>query len=102
MEKKTKVIKKDSKPHEAFCTECGELLIRVPVPAEKAYYIAEFGCGNFYSVALGTRYSTFTGMRQFGIRVKCLNATGFWFNRHTSYIKEDSLHESDLPELLKL
>lgn len=84
---------------EMFCSECGSQLIRVPVPAEKAKYTV-CGWGDCYTTTLGSRFNRYTGMRQFGIRVMCPNTK--WYNSCTSYIDEKSLHDSDLPELLKL
>ncbi len=91
--------KKPEEKHEMFCTECGASLLRIPVPAEKAKFEV-YGWGDCYTVVLGDRFNKYSGLRQFGIRVKCPNAK--WYNHCTDYIDENSLHESDLPELIKL
>lgn len=82
-----------------FCPQCGAGLIKIPVPAEKAIY-DDCSWGDCVSVAMGTRYNKYSGMRQFAIRAKCPNKK--WYNDCTDGIVKDSLHESDLPELLKL
>jgi len=80
-----------------FCEVCGSELIKVPRPAEKLKYSLMFGIG---SCELGSRYNSKTGMRQFGIELRCPNKR--WWNCHPSYVIMDSLHDSDLPELLKI
>ncbi len=84
---------------ENFCKECGEKLLRIPIPAEKAKYQV-CGWGDCMTVRLGTRYNKETGLRQFGIRVMCPNSR--WYNDCTNYINPNSLHDSDLPELMDL
>lgn len=84
---------------EQYCTECGGVLIRIPVPAEKTK-IVEYAYGDVMTFPLGTRFNKHTGKRQFGLRVQCVNKR--WYNNCTNYIDEDSLHEVDLPELENL
>ena len=85
--------------HEQFCSECGEGLLRVPIPAEKAKVIS-CDWGDCMTHKLGHRYNKYTGERQFGIVVMCPNSK--WYNHCTNYVDEKSLHDSDLPELIKL
>jgi len=66
-----------------YCTTCGEELIRIPVPAEKAK-VLDYGFGDCAYFPLGSKFDKHTGLRQFGIRVKCPNKK--WYNRHTDYI----------------
>ncbi len=84
---------------EQFCPECGRALIRTPIPAEKAK-IVSYDWGDMNTYILGDRFNKYTGLRQFGIRVLCLNKR--WYNHHTDYVDENSLHDSDLPELIAL
>lgn len=84
---------------EQFCSRCGSDLIRFPVPAEKAM-VLHYSFGDVVRHALGDRYNPRTGLRQFGIRARCPNSRWYW--PHTDYIEDDSLHDSDLPELMKL
>ncbi len=87
------------KKYKEYCPECGSYLIRVPIPAEKARVLCCYGLDCYFRT-LGSRFNESTGLRQFGIRVKCLNAK--WYNHCTDYIDEDSLHDSNLPELLNI
>lgn len=81
-----------------YCTSCGAELIRVPRPAENLL-IECSAWGD--EMPLGTRFNSHTGMRQFGIEVLCPNDR--WYNNyHTRYVDGESLHDSDLPELLKM
>lgn len=82
--------------YEDFCSTCGAELIRVPKPAHKLwiYYYPD------NDMPLGEKYNPKTGMRQFGVQVRCPNKR--WWNNHTCYTDEKSLHDSDLPELLKM
>lgn len=81
---------------EQFCEKCGKALIRVPIPAEKAYLVV-YAWGDCITTVLGDKYNKYTGFRQFGIKVMCPNSK--WYNRCTSYVDEKSLHDSNLPEL---
>ena len=80
----------------AYCTECGRDLIRVPRPAHKLMINFHFDS----SFPLGHKYNTKTGKRQFGIVVKCPKAR--WWNNHYCHIDENSLHDGDLLELMKM
>ena len=84
---------------EKYCEKCGAELIRLPKPAEK---IKIEVCNGFdsWTTILGQRFNTETGMRQFGIIVKCPNATRW--NDCMNFVDEGSLHDSDLPELTKM
>lgn len=88
-------MKKKTKQEYIYCTKCGEDLIRTPVPAEKAMI------QDWNKHPLGTKYNKETGMRQFGIRVFCTNYR-WWHADHINFIDEDSLHDSDLPELVAM
>lgn len=77
-----------------YCHHCGGILIRVPKPAETLESYTPWG-----GFPLGSRFNSETGLRQFGIVVKCPKAR--WWNNHTEYVDENSLHDSDLPELTK-
>lgn len=79
---------------EAYCKNCGRELIRIPRPAEKCEIYIAPEC----SLPLGSRFNSETGLRQFGIVVKCTNAR--WWNNCTNYVDKNSLHQSDLPELV--
>ncbi len=78
-----------------YCPQCGEGLIRTPKPAEKLNTYM-YNC----VLQLGSKYNTKTGMRQFGIFVTCPNNTRW--NKHVSYVDENSLHDSNLDELCKM
>lgn len=82
---------------ELYCENCGRELIRIPVPAEKATFEVYGGGCDSATVVLGDRFNKYTGLRQFGIRVMCPNAK--WYNHCTNYVDENSLHDSNLPEL---
>lgn len=91
---------KKTKIEGEFCSNCGKELIRVPGPAEKleAFFLTSFG---FVDRRLGARFNPVTGMRQFGIIVKCPHASR-WNSKCTNYVDSDSLFDSDLPELINL
>lgn len=84
---------------ERYCSKCGSELLRVPIPAEKAK-VVEYAWGDCTTFNLGSRYNKYSGKRQFGIVVMCPNSK--WWNHCTNYVDEKSLHDSDLPELIKL
>ena len=85
--------------NQLYCPECGAHVLRIPVAAEKAK-VVEYAWGDCVTFRLGSRFNKETGLRQFGIKVKCPNSK--WYNHCTNFVDEDSLHDSDIPELLKL
>lgn len=93
-------MKKKKENFEQYCDVCGRALIRVPVPAEKAKFEIYGGSYDSVTVVLGQKYNKYTGLRQFGIRIMCPHAK--WYNSCTNYIDENSLHDSNLPELISL
>jgi len=94
-----KTNKMNTKNYQMFCPECGAEVLRIPVPSEEAKVVS-YAFGDLITFHLGSRFNKETGYRQFGIRVKCPNFR--WYNNCTNYIDENSLHDSDIPQLLNL
>ena len=69
-----------TKDEHKYCQECGSELLHLKISAEKVYEIGMFGIHYPH-----TKFNTYTGERQYGIRLKCPNKR--WHNgyRHTDY-----------------
>lgn len=83
--------------HKQYCSVCGGRLIRIPKPAEKLS-VPNYCGGYIMYLPLGKRFNEETGERQFGILVQCENKK--WWNNCDKWVDENSLHDSDLPELI--
>lgn len=85
-----------------YCVLCGSHLLRVPYPAHTLFvdvYVDESWRSDIVRMRLGTKYNSKTGLRQVGIVVVCPKKK--WWNNHEKYVDEKSLHDTDLPELMK-
>ena len=79
-----------------YCTQCGTELIVVIKPAHKLecmISIMDVGL-------LGTKYNPETGHRQYGRQIRCPRYKWWRLDNHVCYTDEESLHDSNLPELL--